>query len=245
MSSEQSLEQIYNLLAHRYADGDGINEYFTLPVIKHFCPATASSALEVCCGVGRIAVEVAKNVQTVWGIDLSSEMICHAKRNADTVTNKPVFAQGDLLSFDFGDQTFDYIYGVYFITYFQVDALLAKLIPLLRKGGRLFIIDGSRGPGDPNARPVRLIDIFRQYVDYNQFMRRHGMPVSSWRWFAHQLKRRALLTSPGWKQIEQWKREQENHTNSQLWTEQLLTILPDAKIENITSRLACARWDRI
>lgn len=244
MSDQQSLAQIYNFLAHRYANGDGINEYFTLPIIKHFCPPTANSSLEVCCGVGRIAVEIAKNVQTVWGIDLSSEMICHAERNADTASNKPVFRQGDLLSFDFGGQTFDYIYGVYFITYFKTDTLLRKLIPLLRNGGRLVIIDGALGPGDPKAKSFRWKEKFHQYVDYSKFMRRYGMSVSTWGWFVHQLKRRTLLASPDWKQVERWKRERGGITNSQLWTEQLLTILPDAKIENITSRLACATWDR-
>ncbi len=244
MQAQSSLEQIYNALAHRYAAGDGINEYFALPIVKHFCPPSAARALEVCCGIGRIAVEIASGVQTVWGIDLSGEMICCAKRNAETASNKPVFLQGDLLTFDFGDQTFDYIYGVYFITYFQVNAVLQKLMSLLRQGGRLVIIDGTRGPGDPNARPAGWIDVFCQYIDYAKFMRRYDMPVGTWGWFAHRLKRRTLLASGGWKQVERWKRAQGDITNSQLWTEQLLTILPDATIENITSRLACARWDR-
>jgi SAM-dependent methyltransferase len=239
-----SIEQIYNSLAPYFADGDGINDYFTLPIIKHFCPSSATSALEVCCGVGRIAVEIAKNVRTVWGIDLSSEMICYAKQKAETAPNKPVFTQGDVLTFDFGTQTFDFIYGVYFITYFQVDALIQKVIPLLNKGGRFFIVDGTQGPGVPGAQPHGLGDKFRQYTDYSKFMRRYGMSVNCLGWFMHRLKRRALLSSAGWKRVEQWKREQGNNANSQIWTEQLLTILPNVKIEQITSRLACARWDR-
>ena len=243
--SAESLEQIYNSIAPRYAQGDGINDFYTMPIVKHFCPPAANSVLEVCCGAGRIAVEIAKNVSTVWGIDLSSEMICYARRNADMASNKPVFTQADLLAFDFGGQTFDYIYGVYFVTYFQVDALLQKLIPLLNEGGRFLIIDGTHGPGDPGATPFRFRDLFRQYVDYTKFMQRYGMSVNRLGWFVHRLKRRALLASPGWRKVEGWKREHGNNTNSKIWTEQLLTILPNAKIEQITSRLVCAIWDRI
>jgi len=240
----QSLEQIYNSIAPYYADGDGINDYYTLPIIKHFCPPSATSALEVCCGVGRIAVEIAKSVETVWGIDLSREMICRAKSKAEMASNKPVFAQGDVLAFDFGDQKFDYIYGVYLVTYFQIDALIQKLTPLLRKDGRLVIIDGTHGPGVPGAMRSGLRDMFRQSADYTKFMQRYGLSASTWEWFVHQLKRRALLSSPGWKQVEQWKREQGSNTNSKIWTEELISILPNVKIEQITSRLACAMWDR-
>ena len=71
--SKESLAQIYDALAHRYADGDGINDFYTLPLVKHFCLPSVNNALEVCCGAGRIAIELAKNIQSVWGIDLSFE----------------------------------------------------------------------------------------------------------------------------------------------------------------------------
>ena len=164
----ESLAQIYDLLAPRYADGDGINDFYTLPIVKHFCLPSARCALEVCCGVGRIAVELTKNVQSVWGIDLSPEMIAIARQRSQSVPNKPVFIQGDLSAYDFGDQSFDYIYGAYFTAYFEIGALIRKLITLTRTGGRIVFIDGLQGPG---IGSFRLMDIARQYIDYTRFMR--------------------------------------------------------------------------
>ncbi len=237
----ESLAQIYDSLAHRCAAGDGINDYYTLPIIKHFCPPSANSALEVCCGVGRIAVELAKRVPSVWGIDISQEMIANARQRSQVVPNPPIFVHGDVLTYDFGGQTFDYVYGVYFVTYFEVSALLEKLIPLTRAGGRIFFVDGLLGPG---AASFRLVDVARQYIDYTRFMRQHGMSVDSLGWFVHRLKRRAFLVSEGWKKVERWKRTHRDNHSQLSWTQQFSSTLSDAKIEQITPRLACAVWDR-
>jgi ubiquinone/menaquinone biosynthesis C-methylase UbiE len=240
-SRNESLARIYDALAWRYAKGDGINDFYTLPIIKCFCPSSARCALEVCCGVGRIAVELAKNVQSVWGIDLSLEMIVDARQRAQSISNRPVFIQGDLSAYDFGAQTFDYIYGAYFTAYFEIGALLQKLIPLTRPGGRIFFIDGLQGPG---IGSFRLADVVRQYGDYVRFMRQHGMSVDTLQWFVHRLKRRMFLASKEWKKVERWKREHRDRNPQSNWAEQFLRVLPDAKIEHITPRLTCAIWDR-
>jgi ubiquinone/menaquinone biosynthesis C-methylase UbiE len=239
--SKESLAQIYDSLARRYAEGDGINDYYTLPIVKHFCPPSASSALEVCCGVGRITVELAERIPSVWGIDLSPEMIACARRRSQVASNKPVFIQGDLSTHDFGDQTFDYVYGAYFTAYFEFGALLQKLIPLTRAGGRIFFIDGLQGPG---ISSFRVLDIARQHTDYARFMRRHGMSFNGLGWFVHRWKRKMFLASEDWRKVECWKREHRGSNSQPNWTEQFLGALPNARIERITPRLVCAIWDR-
>jgi hypothetical protein len=145
-------------------------------------------------------------------------MIAHAWRRSQNVANKPVFVQGDLCAYDFGDQTFGFIYGTYYVTYFQVSALLEKLVPLTRVGGRICLVDGLR---ESNASRFRILDLARQYVDYARFMRQHGMPFSSLDWFAYRFKRTMLLISKDWKKVERWKQEQRGDKPHQIWTEQI------------------------
>jgi ubiquinone/menaquinone biosynthesis C-methylase UbiE len=240
-ASTQSLSQIYDSLAHWYAGDAGINEFLTMPLVQHFCPPGAKSALEVCCGVGRNAIELSKQVESVWGIDLSHEMIATARRQSEGITNPPHFVQGDLLAYDFGGQTFDYVYGAYFITYFDADALLQKLVSLTHPGSRLLILDGLLGPGQGK---FRVEDILRQAREYVHFMRRHGMPGDYVGWFLYRLRRRAFLDSNDWKRVERWKREHSLATPRVTWGEQFREMLPDAKIEYLPPRLACAIWDR-
>jgi ubiquinone/menaquinone biosynthesis C-methylase UbiE len=238
---KESLAQIYDALAHRYAEGGGINDYYTLPLIKHFCPPNVSRALEVCCGAGGIAIELARNVPSVWAIDLSPEMIACARQRSQDVTNKPVFIQGDLSVYDFGGQTFDYVYGAYFVAYFEIRPLLQRLVRLTRADGRICFVDGLQGPG---MSSFRLRDVARQYADYTRFMQRHGMSVDALQWFVHRLKRRRLLVSRDWRQVERWKREHRGSDPQSIWTEQFLEALPGARIERITPRLVCVIWDR-
>lgn len=240
-ASKESLKQIYDSLADQYEVGDGINDYFTLPIIRQYCPRSAQSVLEVCCGVGRIATELAERIECVWGIDLSKEMIGYARQRSQGVAHPPVFVEGDLLAYDFHGQTFDYIYGVYFVTYFETVRLFDRLISLTRPGGRIVIIDGLLGPG---ATSLRLQDLARQYLDYVRFLRQRELPVDHLGWFTHRLKRRTFLTSSGWKKVERWKRENSGNSQKPIWAEEFRRRLPDAKIEHITPRLACAIWDK-
>ncbi len=215
-AAKESLKQVYDSIASRYEAGDGINDYFTLPIVQHYCPHSAHSVLEVCCGVGRIATELAKNIECVWGIDLSQEMIRYARRRSEGLVHPPVFLQGDLLAYDFRSQTFDYVYGVYFTAYFEIAKLLDKLIPLTRPGGRIVIIDGLLGPGAMSFRPL---DVLRQDYGYIRFMRQYGIPVNHLGWFTHQLKRRLFLASSQWKQVERWKRANLSNGQKPSWAD--------------------------
>jgi ubiquinone/menaquinone biosynthesis C-methylase UbiE len=58
--ASESLAQIYGSLAHRYAQSNGINDFCMLPLVKRYCPPSATRALEVCCGAGGFAIEFAK-----------------------------------------------------------------------------------------------------------------------------------------------------------------------------------------
>jgi SAM-dependent methyltransferase len=212
-----------------------------MPLVRCFCPPGAKSALEACCGVGRNAIELSKRVESVWGIDLSHEMIATARRQSEGIAHSPHFVEGDLLTYDFGGLTFDYVYGAYFITYFDTDALLQKLISLTHPNSRLFIFDGLLGPG---IGSFRFTDILHQYRGYVRFMHRHGMPVDSYGWIRYRLRRHAFLVSKDWNRVERWKRQSSPGISTVTWGDRFRETLPDATIENITPRQACAVWDR-
>lgn len=236
-----SLSGIYDTLADQYEQGDGINDFFFLPLVKYYCASHARSALEIACGVGRTATEIAKSVDCVWGIDLSQKMIGYARQRSAGAVRPPVFVQGDVLAYDFGYRTFDYVYGVYCMAYFDVAALLDKLIPLVAPGGRLFAINGLRGPGEST---FRILDLAQQYVSYRRFFRQRGLPIDTAGWLAHRLRRRAFLMSKDWKRAENWRRAYREAKHPPSWADQFRARLPDARIEQITPRLACALWDR-
>jgi demethylmenaquinone methyltransferase / 2-methoxy-6-polyprenyl-1,4-benzoquinol methylase len=105
-------------------------------------------ALDVCCGTGDLAFELARRVEpggTVIGCDFSERMLELARKKATTgtVPSVPVsFEWADALDLPYEDASFDAVtvgFGVRNLA--DLDNGLAEMARVLRPGGRLAILE--------------------------------------------------------------------------------------------------------
>ena len=116
--------------------------------------------LDVCCGYGRHAVELARRGFTVTGVDVSPVQIAHARRRAAEAGVAARFIVGDARAlpvrgpFDAAINMF-LSFG-YFATDEEHQAMLAGIARALRPGGRLLIDFWNREQEIRNFQPVVL-----------------------------------------------------------------------------------------
>jgi SAM-dependent methyltransferase len=103
-------------------------------------PATARRVLDVGCGLGRLTARLAVPGREVVGVDLSPEMIARARRFGATMPAL-TFHCGDFLAMEFAPRSFDCVLSVAVLHHMPVDAAVARMVELLRPGGRLIIQD--------------------------------------------------------------------------------------------------------
>ncbi|MBA2246741.1 MAG: ubiquinone/menaquinone biosynthesis methyltransferase [Chloroflexia bacterium] len=123
--------------------------------------ARAATVLDVATGTGDLAFAIRRaGVDTVVGVDFSSEMIAAANRKADDAGDPTVFLVGDALRLPFPDKSFDACtvsFGLRNMA--DYDAALAEMIRILRPGGTFFCLEMT-----PFRRPI-LGPVFRVYFD--------------------------------------------------------------------------------
>lgn len=165
MSTFERYAHYYDLL---YGDKDYDAEAaFVVDLIRRQSPE-AKSILEFGCGTGLHALALARRGYSVVGIDLSQDMIVHARRRLSNAT----LPSGILVSFDEGDirsmrlsQKFDAILSLFHVMSYQTtnDDLLASVTTAaehLRPGG-FFIFDYWYGPAvlkDPPTMRVKCME---------------------------------------------------------------------------------------
>lgn len=127
-----------------------------------------ASVLDVGCGTGRHAFELARLGHQVTGVDLSAEMLAVAAREKAAFQGPgqaPTFAQGDARSVRLG-KTFDVVVSLFHVMSYQTSNqdLLQALTTLREhlKVGGLFAFDCWYGPAvltdRPSVRVKRLED---------------------------------------------------------------------------------------
>ena len=116
-----------------------------------------STALDVCCGTGDIAFELARRGAQVTGLDFSEPMLTVARGRGEKAEGRrmkdetsgarqaaprPVFLQGDALKLPFADGSFDVVtvgYGLRNLADWQ--AGLREMVRVARPGGRLVVLE--------------------------------------------------------------------------------------------------------
>lgn len=168
----------YNLL---YKDKDYRQEAaFVLAQLRN-CGCTPRTMLDLGCGTGRHALEIARNGISVTGVDMSSTMLAMGRTMlVDTIESNvpaPSLLQGDARNVRL-EQHFDAVTSLFHVMSYQnseKDALAeletarAHLCP-----GGVFFFDFWYGPGvlsDPPAERDRVME------DADTLIRRHARPV--------------------------------------------------------------------
>lgn len=121
--------------------------------------APGARALDLACGTGDIAFELACRGADVVGLDITLRMIelARAKRaEASGLPLAPRFLVGDMMALPFPDQSFDVVttgYGVRNVP--VIETALVEIRRVLRPGGRFLSLDFNR-PGHPIVRAIYL-----------------------------------------------------------------------------------------
>jgi demethylmenaquinone methyltransferase / 2-methoxy-6-polyprenyl-1,4-benzoquinol methylase len=111
-------------------------------------------ALDLACGTGDIAFELADRGAHVVGLDITERMIQLARNRS---RQRARFVVGDMLALPFPSASFDLIttgYGIRNVP--DIQAALAEIHRVLRPGGRLLSLDFNR-PSNPIVRAAYLV----------------------------------------------------------------------------------------
>jgi len=135
--------------------------------------------LDVGCGGGQVAIDLARRRPDleVVGVDLSAQQIARARKRAMETNVPATFVEGSALTLPFSDASFDHVISIASIKHWPNPAQgLRECVRVLRKGGRLLIVEADRGCrlGDARAfvdrwriprasRPIALA-LFRTWV---------------------------------------------------------------------------------
>jgi ubiquinone/menaquinone biosynthesis methyltransferase len=118
-------------------------------------PRDGTAALDLACGTGDIAFELARRGARVTGLDVTHRMLQLAQARAGA-TGAVRFVTGDMMALPFPDGSFDLVttgYGIRNVP--RIEPALAEIRRVLKPGGRLLSLDFDR-PGNPLVRGVYL-----------------------------------------------------------------------------------------
>ena len=134
-----SVKADFDRLALLDEEGWTSNNHYHGFVLGHI-PRECENALEIGCGTGALARQLARRCKRVVALDLSSEMIRVAQeRSADY--NNVEFHVADAMTWDFPQSHFDFICSIATLHHLQQRELLTKINDALRPGGILVVLD--------------------------------------------------------------------------------------------------------
>ncbi len=147
--------------------------------------------LDVGCGTGVVALTAARLGARVTGVDLTPELVAHARQNASLMKLDISFNEGDVEALDFGDATFDVVvsqFGHMFAP--RPEIAVKEMLRVLKPGGtiafstwpsehlvgQMFAMLGKYGPPPPAG-----VSPPSQWGDTNVVKERLGAAVKALR----------------------------------------------------------------
>jgi SAM-dependent methyltransferase len=118
-------------------------------------PVPCGRALDVGCGAGAFAAELAERVDHVDALDRSPAMIDAAR--AATPGNVTCVT-GDFLGYDVADATYDAIFSISALHHMPIEPALTRMAAALRPGGVLAVVALPR-TDLPRELPVELVAV--------------------------------------------------------------------------------------
>jgi ubiquinone/menaquinone biosynthesis C-methylase UbiE len=114
------------------------NHYHDL--LLSYVPHNCENALEIGCGTGAFARELAKRCKRVVALDLSAEMIRVARSRSAQFENMD-FQLADAMTWEFPQSHFDFVCSIATLHHLDQRALLLKIRDALKPGGVLVVLD--------------------------------------------------------------------------------------------------------
>lgn len=134
-----SVEADFDRLALLDEEGWTANNHYHNSLLKHV-PANCENALEIGCGTGAFARDLARVCKRVTALDLSSEMIRIARARSRQFGNLE-FQLADAMSWNFPPSHFDFVCSIATLHHLQQRELFVKMRETLKRGGVLVVLD--------------------------------------------------------------------------------------------------------
>lgn len=134
-----SVEADFDRLALLDDEGWTANNHYHNSLLR-YVPQHCENALELGCGTGAFARELAKRSKRVIALDLSSEMIRVARSGARQFDNLE-FQLADAMTWNFPQAHFDFVCSIATLHHLQQRELLVKIRDALKPRGVLVVLD--------------------------------------------------------------------------------------------------------
>jgi ubiquinone/menaquinone biosynthesis C-methylase UbiE len=113
--------------------------------LREWIPNTGADVLDVGCGTGSLALLLAAQGHRVTGVDLSPNMVAHARRKL--AGQQASVLLGDATDPPVADRRFDVVLARHLLwTLPEPQTALLRWISLLRPGGHLVLVEGRWDP---------------------------------------------------------------------------------------------------
>ena len=134
-----SVEADFDRLALLDEEGWTANNQYHSSLLK-FVPENCEEALEIGCGTGAFARELARRCRRVVALDLSPEMIRVARSRSAQFDNLE-FQLADAMTWSFPQSHFDFICSIATLHHLEQRELFVKMRDALKPGGVLVVLD--------------------------------------------------------------------------------------------------------
>lgn len=139
----------------------GLDRRWKTRLVALAAPGSHTHALDLACGTGDIAFELARRGAPVVALDITHRMLQLAQARAALTGAAPGagtvrFVTGDMMALPFPDASFDLVttgYGIRNVP--RIEPAIAEIRRVLRPGGRLLSLDFDR-PANPFIRGLYL-----------------------------------------------------------------------------------------
>lgn len=108
-------------------------------ILLRAVPSNWRRALDVGCGQGRLARQLAVHCAEIIAIDADRQTLMRARGASGTET-RITFVEGDVMTYPFGDESFDMITAVATLHHLPLRLALARFRNLLKSGGVLAVV---------------------------------------------------------------------------------------------------------
>jgi demethylmenaquinone methyltransferase / 2-methoxy-6-polyprenyl-1,4-benzoquinol methylase len=145
------VNELFTRIAGRYdlindLQSFGLHRYWKKRVVREARPQAGERALDVCCGTGDIALQLARRGVEVTGLDFSERMLEIARHRKNTGgLQRMQFVCGDAQKLPIPDGTFDIVtigYGLRNLASWETG--MHEMQRVARPGGRLVILEFGR-----------------------------------------------------------------------------------------------------
>ncbi len=148
-----SVEADFDRLALLDDEGWTANNHYHSSLLK-FVPENCEDALEIGCGTGAFARELARRCRRVVALDMSAEMI-RVARSRSTQFDNLEFQLADAMTWSFPQSHFDFICSIATLHHLGQRELFVKMREALKPGGVLVVLDLVKS----NGLVERMLDV--------------------------------------------------------------------------------------